>query len=211
MAMTGQDAGLIKCRTAQFHLHEEDLKAFKGWAASKTWDDGIQDRYLVCGERLPFHILNAKGEAELWGQQPQSEEVLPVSGQAQLAEPEHRGPGKSASRTHTPSQDPVRAKPDESGANEPRISSPKGSFEDEESKMDTRTIDWAGPVEYEIVENASKDQDKTDESVAKQSSNSLQETEKDPTGPMVILDDKTTNVLLEKWNLIATRVLSLVF
>ena len=114
MAMTGQDAGLIKCRTAQFHLQEEDLKAFKGWAASKTWDNGIQDRYLVCGERLPFHILNAKGEAELWGQQPQAlpeeVQVLPGGGQAQLAEPDHNGLGKSASRTHTPAQDSLIAK-----------------------------------------------------------------------------------------------------
>ena len=36
MAMTGQNAGLIKCQTAQFHLHEEDLRAFKAWAGSKV-------------------------------------------------------------------------------------------------------------------------------------------------------------------------------
>ena len=65
MAMIGQDTGLIKCRTAQFHLQEEDLKAFKAWATSKTYENGIQDRYLVRGERLPFNILNAKGEAKL--------------------------------------------------------------------------------------------------------------------------------------------------
>ena len=55
-----------------------------------------------------------KGEAELWGQEPQalSEEVqvLPGGGQAQLAEPDHRGLGKSASRTHTPTQDSLMAK-----------------------------------------------------------------------------------------------------
>ena len=43
-------------------------------------------------------VKAARGEAEVWGQnQTQSEEVLPADGQAQLAEPECRGPGKLAS------------------------------------------------------------------------------------------------------------------
>ena len=36
MAISGEDTGLIKCQTAQFHLHQEDLKAFKEWASSKN-------------------------------------------------------------------------------------------------------------------------------------------------------------------------------